>query len=84
MQRVPRSINERRIFVDSSAFLAIVASDDDYHQRSLSIIGRCARERYSLITTRYVVVETYGGLIRTVGAREARAFLRTGLEEIAV
>ncbi|MDO8670382.1 MAG: PIN domain-containing protein [Dehalococcoidia bacterium] len=36
------------------------------------------------MTTRYVIVETYGGLIRTVGAREARAFLRTGLEEIAV
>ncbi len=84
MERVSRSIRERRVFVDSSAFLAVVASDDDFHQQALITIRRCARERHSLLTTRYVIVETYAGLIGAVGTREARAFLRNGLEEIAV
>ena len=70
--------------MNTSAFLAIVAADDRYHEQAMGIIKRCAHERYLLLTTRYVVVETYAGLIRAVGVQEARAFLRNGLEEITV
>ncbi|TAK30114.1 MAG: PIN domain-containing protein [Chloroflexota bacterium] len=83
MERVGQSIVERRVFVDTSAILAIVDSLDRHHAQAMEIMGRCANEQYTLLTTRFVVVETHAGLLRAVGFHEARAFLQNGMEEIA-
>ncbi|TAK32118.1 MAG: PIN domain-containing protein [Chloroflexota bacterium] len=71
--RVPQSILERRVFIDTSAFLAIVDEE---------ISKRCVSEKYGFLTTRFVVVETHAGLLGAVGTDEARAFIESGLEEI--
>lgn len=84
MQRVPRSISERRVFVDTSAFLAIIDRKDQHFLEAQSISQRLVEGRYRLITTMYVVVETHASLLRAMNASIARRFLIEGLDEIGV
>jgi predicted nucleic acid-binding protein len=82
--RTPRSIAERRVWIDSSGFVALVNRRDRYYQRASDAVDALALGRYRLFTTEFFVVEAHASIIRSVGAGVARQFLRTGLDGITV
>ena len=70
------SIHQRRVFVDSSAYLALLDRQDDNHPQAVAIVRRLAAERFRQFTTNVLVVETHGLLLSRMGLRQATQFLR--------
>lgn len=83
MQRIPESIGERRVLVDTSAFLALADIRDRYHQHAQQVLQRIVVGRYRLLTTNYVVVETHAGMLRVLGRQAAWEFLEHGLDQVS-
>jgi predicted nucleic acid-binding protein len=73
---IPRSSRERRAFVDSSAYLALLDSDDDHHREAATILSRLIDGRYRLYTTNSVVIEAHALILSTLGIARASSFLR--------
>lgn len=48
-----------RVFVDTSALLALLAAGDEHHPRAAACFEALAREAAPLVTTSYVLLETY-------------------------
>jgi predicted nucleic acid-binding protein len=63
-----------RVFVDTSALLALVAGSDDAHEEAREGFGRFRAERASLVTSSYVLVETYALLQNRIGIGAVRVF----------
>lgn len=63
-----------RVFVDTSAVLALLISTDEVHQRAQRAFARLREGDASLITTSYVLLETYALLWRRVGPEAVAAF----------
>lgn len=61
--------------MDTAAFLALIDRNDSLHQRSVAVLERLRIRRYRLITTKYVIYESYAGILTGVGGDEARRFL---------
>lgn len=49
----------KRVFVDSGGFFALLARDDQFHQRAQSLFQRAYNDHWRLVTTNAVVIETY-------------------------
>jgi predicted nucleic acid-binding protein len=64
------------IFIDSSAIVALVDSDDASHSAAVGAYRDLVRAGYRLFTTNYVVAETFDLLRTGVGPLVARQFLR--------
>ena len=84
MERVPHSINERGVFVDTSAFLALVARNDPHHSAAKAILDRLEQWRYRLFTINYIVVETHASILRAVSPQVGRGFLQNGLSVVTL
>lgn len=65
------------MFVDTSAWFASATRRDANHQTAQEILRRLARERWSLVTSTYVVAETHGLMLTRVGRDAGVAFLRS-------
>jgi predicted nucleic acid-binding protein len=76
---IARSRGERRVFVDSSAYFGLADVYDQAHRRALQIARRLATERRQLITTNFVVAETYTLMLTRIGRPVAMQFL-SGIE----
>ena len=63
-----------RVFVDTSALLALLNPDDSNHRRARVAFDRLAAMSAALTTTSYVLVETYALVGRRLGAEAVRAF----------
>jgi uncharacterized protein len=63
-----------RVFADTSAFLALLSSSDSQHQRARSSFERLRKEAAALVSTSYVLVETYALLDRRLGKEAVRRF----------
>lgn len=70
------SICQRRIFVDSSAYLALLDRQDDNHPQATAIVRRLAAEHFRQFTTNVLVIETHSLLLSRMGLRQATQFLR--------
>ena len=66
----------RRAFLDSSGFLALVNPHDTYHRQAYTIWTRLTEERWSTVTTNFVVAETHALFLARLGQPHATAFLR--------
>ena len=66
-----------RVFVDTSAILALLIASDQAHEDAASAFARLREEGAALTTTSYVLVETYALLGRRVG-RDAVLDFRHG------
>lgn len=73
------SARERRVFVDSSAYLALLDRDDEHHTESIKILHLLAAQRYRQFTSNVLVVEGHALILSTLGTAVGQAFLR-GLE----
>ncbi len=62
------------LFVDTSAFFAVLDADDRNHSRAAAFWGQLSAEDEVLICTNYVLVETIALLQRRLGIQAVRAF----------
>jgi uncharacterized protein len=67
----------RRVFVDTGGFVALLVAEDHMHDRAAILFETASRERWALVTTNVVLVETYSVLLARArnGRRAAIAFL---------
>jgi uncharacterized protein len=63
-----------RVFVDTSSFHALLASGDGQHARARNSFDRLRTENAALVSTSYVLVETYALLDRRLGREASRRF----------
>jgi hypothetical protein len=61
-------------FVDTSAILALRSPRDDFHTEAVATFGRLQKREAPLLTTSYVLVETYALLRGRLGQEAVRAF----------
>lgn len=62
------------VFVDTSAFLALLDADDDWHQRAVDTWTRLTDAEAELTTSNYVVLETNALVQRRLGMEALRVF----------
>lgn len=60
------------VFVDTSAILAAVDADEDFHSASAEALDRLLERTERLITTNYVIVETLSLVQRRLGIEPMR------------
>jgi predicted nucleic acid-binding protein len=65
-----------RVFVDTSALLALVSATDRFHPAALESLGVLLAAKASFCTTSYVLVETYALLGKRFGPQAVEAFRR--------
>jgi predicted nucleic acid-binding protein len=63
-----------RVYVDTSAFLALLVASDVRHREAARTFRTLQERRAPLVTTSYVLVETYALLDRRVGREATRRF----------
>jgi uncharacterized protein len=62
----------KRVFVDSGGFFALLAHKDQFHQHARALFELANRERWQLVTTNAVLIETHALLLtRSQGGRQA-------------
>jgi predicted nucleic acid-binding protein len=64
----------KAVFIDTSAVLALLVATDRAHALAAQAWQRLEREEAPLLTTSYVLVETYALLDRRVGPDAVRRF----------
>lgn len=52
-------MSDHRVFVDTGGFFALLVSNDDYHSRALSFVKGLRSKATKLVTTDYVLDETF-------------------------
>ena len=63
-----------KVFVDTSAFYALLSGTDGNHERAVKSFERLREDNAALLSTSYVLVETYALLDRRLGREAARRF----------
>jgi predicted nucleic acid-binding protein len=64
------------IFVDTSAWYAVADVSDGSHRTAARRLRRVSQRRHLLVTTNHVVGESYTLLLKRLGPRAARDYLR--------
>ena len=65
-----------RVFVDTSAFVALRNRAEQEHEEARGALSRLVKERAQLFTSNYVFAETYTALLVRVGRAEAIEWCR--------
>lgn len=73
---VPRSIRERRVFIDSSAYLALVDASDANHDAATETFRWLAAQRYRVYTPNVRLVECHALILTCVNRSVAARFLQ--------
>ena len=73
-----------RIFVDSSAFVALLVAEDENHPAARKLWDELRRRDDRLVTTNYVVLETCGVLHRRFGTKPLHTFVEDFLPIVLV
>jgi predicted nucleic acid-binding protein len=63
-----------RIFIDTSAFYALLDRDDDNHQKAKKVWTDIVEAEHTLVTSNYVLVETFALLQSRLGMEAVRGF----------
>ncbi len=73
-----------RVFLDTSALVALAMERDDHHARAVDVLQELAESKASLWTSSYVVVEHVSILHNRRGISAVRAFLHHFLPHLEV
>ena len=73
-------LRERRVFVDSSAYLALLDTDDEHHREAITTVQELAQARYRQFTTNVLLIESHALILSVLGRGRAAQFL-TDMEE---
>ena len=65
---------DNRYFIDTSAFVALIAKRDQNHQKAVTIQKQLDAAHQIPVTTDYVLMEVYSVLINRVGRYAANRF----------
>ena len=65
------------IFVDTSAWFALAGRRDEHHESATRTFRRLLGQRQALVTSNYVVSETYTTILARIGHDAAQEFLRS-------
>ncbi len=65
----------KRVFVNTSAFVASSYHDDRHHNDAVALLERSVHEQFQLVTTNFVIAETHGVLLIRTGRNIAARFL---------
>ncbi|MCC6792850.1 MAG: hypothetical protein IT336_14260, partial [Thermomicrobiales bacterium] len=71
-----RAVNPRRVFVDTSAYFALVDVDDLNNHRALATAASLAREHRRLFTTNFILAELHALVLNRIGRSVALRVLR--------
>jgi len=63
------------VFADTSALIAVINADDDYHQAAKNSWIEIITSNERLITTNYILVETIALLQRRIGMKAVQVFV---------
>ena len=63
-----------RLFVDTSAFIAVTDRSDHHHQRAAAYFRELLQSRHPILTTNFILDETYTRLKRKLGSDAAITF----------
>ena len=74
--RTGRGSQARRTLVDTSAYFALLDTDDANHPQARTISARLIAEGWRLFTTSFVLAETHALLLNRLGRQIATRFLR--------
>jgi predicted nucleic acid-binding protein len=69
-------LRERRVFVDSSAYLALLDQDDEHHLHATQIVHQLAQARYRHFTTNVLLIESHALILSVLGRAQAAQFLK--------
>jgi len=53
------ALRERRVFVDSSVYLALLDVDDEHHSQATQLVHQLAQQRYRQFTTNVLLIESH-------------------------
>jgi predicted nucleic acid-binding protein len=65
----------KSVFVDTSGFYAVLDAEDPFHEVARTGFERAERERWQLVTTNYVVHETWALVQHRLGWNAVEDFL---------
>src|SRR5918911_2768675 len=74
--RTGRGSQARRTLVDTSAYFALLDTDDANHPQARTISARLIAEGWRLFTTSFVLAETHALLLNRLSQQIATRFLR--------
>ena len=69
-------LRERRVFVDSSAYLALLDTDDEHHREARATLQELAQARYRQFTTNVLLIESHALILSVLGRDRAARFLK--------
>jgi predicted nucleic acid-binding protein len=69
-------LRERRVFVDSSVYLALLDADDEHHRHATQILHQLAQARYRQFTTNVLLIESHALILSVLGRTQAAQFLK--------
>jgi predicted nucleic acid-binding protein len=69
-------LRERRVFVDSSAYLALLDADDEHHREAIETLQELAQARYRQLTTNVLLIESHALILSMLGRAQAAQFLK--------
>ncbi len=69
-------LRERRVFVDSSVYLALLDQDDEHHREATQIVHQLAHARYRQFTTNVLLIESHALILSVLGRTQAARFLK--------
>src|SRR5712691_4608909 len=62
------------VFIDTSAFFAVLDADDANHAAAGRIWKDLIEQREALVCSNYILIESFGLLLRRLGLESARVF----------
>jgi len=75
---------KKTVFVDTSAFFAIVDKDDCNHEAASEVITRLVNEAAELYTSNFVLSETYTLLRNNVGHSKTVSFINKARSSLKI
>ena len=76
MSLPPLPLRERRVFVDSSVYLALLDADDEHHREAIYLLTLLAEGRYRQFTTTVLLIESHALILSVLGRAQAARFLK--------
>src|SRR5437016_448979 len=76
MATLPRTRRERRVFVDSGAYLGLMDRRDDHHGEAVAILNALIDSGYRQYTTNAVLFEAHALILTSMEIATAARFLR--------
>ncbi|MBM2826190.1 MAG: PilT protein domain protein [Dehalococcoidia bacterium] len=68
-------LRERRVFVDSSAYLALLDEEDENHDQAIQIVTQLANQRFRLYVTNILLIEAHALIMSNLGIAAGIQFL---------